>query len=97
MSPSGGVGPKEADGQSLGSLTRMAFCYEKPTMGAPGTGGAVLVADVSPVTVVSMAVRGEYTPDRFAPPLEHWGDDRPITPTDMPPSASQACLFIVAR
>ncbi|MCY2926247.1 MAG: heme-binding protein [Planctomycetota bacterium] len=55
------------DGQSLGSLTRIAFCYQKPTMGAPGTDGAVLVADVPPVTVVSMAVRGEYTPDRFAP------------------------------
>ncbi|MEI7837029.1 MAG: heme-binding protein [Planctomycetota bacterium] len=55
------------DGQSLGSLTRIAFFYEKPTMGAPGTDGAVLVADVPPATVVSTAVRGEYTPDRFAP------------------------------
>ncbi|MCY2926257.1 MAG: heme-binding protein [Planctomycetota bacterium] len=55
------------DGHSLGSLTRIAFYYEKPSMGAVGADGAVLVADIPPVTVVCMAVRGEYTPERLGP------------------------------
>ncbi|MEI7836788.1 MAG: heme-binding protein, partial [Planctomycetota bacterium] len=60
-------GPEE---QSLGSLCRIAFFYKKPNMGAVGNDGTVLVADVPAVTVVSVAVQGEYTSDRFAPALK---------------------------
>lgn len=55
------------DGRDLGSPTRIAFYYERPTMGSPGTEGQVVVADVPPAMVVSVGVRGGYTSDRFAP------------------------------
>lgn len=43
----------------------MAFLYRQPSVGAPGPDGAIVVRDYSPATVLSMAIRGSYTPERF--------------------------------
>ncbi|HEX8916754.1 MAG TPA: heme-binding protein [Humisphaera sp.] len=39
----------------------MAFLYGQPTWGQPGADGNVRVADLPPVTVVSVTVRGSYS------------------------------------
>lgn len=43
----------------------MAFIYEQPELGEVGTSDEVEVADRAELQVVSIAVRGEYTKDRF--------------------------------
>ena len=46
---------------SQGQIEGMAFLYEKPDQGTTGVHGDVTVADVAPVTVLSLAMRGERT------------------------------------
>ena len=43
----------------------MGFYYPRPDTGQAGSAGSVAVVDVPPVTVVSTAVAGAYTEDRF--------------------------------
>lgn len=41
----------------------MAFLYRQPTVGRPGADGDVEVVDLPPVTVLSVALRGSYSPE----------------------------------
>ena len=44
----------------------MAFLYEAPTQGRSGQQGSVAVQDLDPVTVLSIGMRGERTPESLA-------------------------------
>lgn len=55
----------EGDGASARAPASMAFIYGRPAIGQPGPDGAVQVVDVAAQQVVSIAVRGSYTAQRF--------------------------------
>jgi hypothetical protein len=63
--------------------TAMAFLYARSTMGSTGTDAAdprVVISDMPAATVLSIGVRGDYTPKRLARELrslEQWLADHP--------------------
>ena len=62
------------------AMQRIAFLYPNASQGSVGTEGQITVADVAPVTVVSVAIRGDYTASRFegaTATLRAWLADRP--------------------
>jgi SOUL heme-binding protein len=52
------------------ALETMAFCYPTSSTGNAGPDGSLDVVDAPPMTVVSLGVRGTYTPEHFAEGLE---------------------------
>lgn len=60
------AGDSAAEDRSGGRKVRsMAFLYGDQSLGKPGLDGQVEVLDVEPVTVVSVAVRGDYAPKTY--------------------------------
>lgn len=58
----------------------MAFLYRNPTQGEAGEDGEVKVANIPPMTVVSIAVRGSYSPEKlgkYVNQLQQWVAEHP--------------------
>jgi len=65
MTYAAGAGDAKPAGDGAPEPVAMAFVYRQPTVGRPGADGDVTVLDLPAVTVLSVAIRGSYTPERF--------------------------------